>query len=284
MLIKNFFRGSNGILACVSFTLLFIGLLSCLVISGYWFSYYYPYGKHAEYTALATYYCTLLCLIFSLIGLVILIFILISYFIPQISENTIISGISVTFFTIFSILSIIAGLLCGVLGSFVINPNGLYEYEYGDPDYLKNYDAKCYPLLFYSFSNDLFDYVDEKNDIKGYAKWIVKIGKKISKDIKKFIKEVEEKTKYKMEDIVAEALDLCRMNNSCSVSTLVDYYFYYTNPSYNDSLCKEVGIPSFVFSIITLIGIVLFAVSCCCSGKNEDANPLSTSLIDKTIN
>ena len=276
MLIKNFFRGSKGILACVSFTFLFIGLLSCLVISGYWFSYYNPYGKHAEYTALATYYCTLLCLIFSLIGLVILILIFVSYFcIPQISENAIISVISVTLLTIFSIVSIIAGLLCGILGSFVINPNGLYEYSYPDPDYLKHYDAKCYPLLFYSFGNDLFDYVDEKNDIEGYAKWMVKIGKKISKDIKKFIKEVEEKTKHKMEDIVAEALDLCRRNNTCYVDKLVEYYFYYTNPSYNDSLCKDVGIPSFVFSIITLIGIVLFAVSCCCSGKDGDTHSLS---------
>ena len=168
---------------------------------------------------------------------------------------------------LFSIFSILTGFLCGILGSVVINPNDLYI-----DDEVPYFDGKCYPLLIDSFTGGMLDYALRENDAKGYAKWLVRIARKISKDLDDYMGS-------KAEDQIAKGIDECKRKDDYEsylcikeLEKEIDDLFYYANPKYNDSLCKDVGIPSFVFAIFVLIGLILFAISSCCIENGGDEN------------
>ena len=272
MLIKNFFKGSRKMIAYASMILIFIGMFSCFVISTYWFSNYTPYGAHGDILVKVIYYCLLLCFIFSLIGFLVLVLMFVSYFfIPKIAESSALSVTLVTFLTIFSILSIIASLLCGVIGSIEVNVN---EYL-NDEDKVKDFNGRCYPWLVSSIAIEMFEHAMETKDIKGFAKWIVKIARKISNDFKKAFDEIGNK---KAEESFVKVMEKCiaieDTDPHCFEDEMIEF-FVQDNLEYNNSLCKDVGVPSCIFAIFTLVGLILFAVSCCCKGNAGDERSLS---------
>lgn len=276
MFIQAFFIGPRKILAFISVGILFGGLLSCLIISSYWFSYYNPYASHADYTVIATYYCTVFCIIFSLLGLIVLIFIVISFFfISSFSKNSVITTIAVVLLTIFSICSIIAGLLCGILGVTDINPNRLY-------DDIKEFNPKCHTLLIDQIGANMYDYALSKNDAKGYGTWLYKLLSKIIPDWKNhFIDFFKNKFNVNMTDIEKndmvdyvqfwfdnEPIEITE-NHYYTFSAFNDILLAESKPKYSSALCSDVGVPSIIFSVVTLIGLILFAFSCCCSSEDK---------------
>ncbi|KAK8849902.1 hypothetical protein M9Y10_018491 [Tritrichomonas musculus] len=268
MIIHNFFSGKNQLFAFITAGILFAGLFSCLVISGYWFSYYNSYGKHAEYTVLATYYCTLLCMVFSLLALVVLIFMVVShFFLSFISENRLFSNIIVIVLTVFSIFSIITGLLCGVLGVTDINPNGLYD-DVENP----TFDPKCHTLLIDGFSGTMYYYAKEHNDAKGYGSWMYKILKKICPEVTKFLESYLQESELKPKEFIIYILQLSIDEDDVSGwAREVDTLLAESGAKYSNALCKSVGVPSFIFSIFTIVGLVFLAIFGCCA-KGDDAS------------
>lgn len=270
MIIHNFFSGKNQLFAFITAGILFAGLFSCLVISGYWFSYYNSYGKHAEYTVLATYYCTLLCMVFSLLALVVLIFMVVShFFLSFISENRLFSNIIVIVLTVFSIFSIITGLLCGVLGVTDINPNGLYEYV---KQVNSHFDPKCHTLLIDGISGSMYYYAKEHNDARGYGSWMSKILKKICPDIYKFLESYPQAMEKTPKEFIIYMLEqFMNENDDRGWAREVDALLAESGAKYSNALCKSVGVPSFIFSIFTIVGLVFLAIFGCCA-KGDDAS------------
>lgn len=296
MIIHNFFGGKNQIFAFITAGLLFAGLFSCLVISGYWYSYY-TYGVHADYTVLATYYCTLLCMVFSLLALVVLIFMVVShFFLSVISESRLFSNIIVIVLTVFSIISVLTGLLCGVLGVMDIDPNDNY-------DWLDNphFDPKCHSLLIYEFSRDMYYYARDHNDAKGFGTWMHKIVTKIYPDAKELISNISKEFDIKGKDLFISILQYAFENDDyvniteLTGSKLAAQIFGYENihieefmdytlagfdsedisyaAEYSNALCKTVGVPSIIFSILTIAGLVFLLIfGCCAKGDNDDAS------------
>lgn len=296
MIIHNFFGGKNQLFAFITAGILFAGLFPCLVISGYWYSFY-TYGKHAEYIALATYYCTLLCMVFSLLALVVLIFMVVShFFLSFISESRLFSNIIVIVLTVFSIFSIITGLLCGVLGVTDIDPKD--NYDWLDKS---RFDPKCHSLLIFELSRALYFYAKDHNDAKGYGTWMHKIVTKIYPDAKELISNISREYDIKEKDIFIDTLQYAFENDDyINVTELINSkivdvifgrdtfyiddfmdftlagfdseYIHYA-AKYSDALCKTVGIPSIIFSILTIAGLVFLLIfGCCAKEDNDDAS------------
>lgn len=251
MRISSVFEGSRSILVWVAIGLMGASLFVELVVTAYWWSYYHPFGIHYNYLVKATYICTLMCWIFSLIALLLLILIVVSYFvIKPLADSDALSTLIVVIFSIFSIIACLFGIICGALG--IIKPN--YTYISGSTTY--KYDCKCYTQLF-SHADEAFDYAYDNNKAKDYGEFMYKLLMKIVKD-----KEVKDVTKEEFLEGMAPIF--LETNKDLARKAFDEEMFELMSLNYNSNLCTSTGAPALVFAVILIVGLIVFACGGCC--------------------
>ena len=173
--ISAIYSGSCSILAWVSTILLGIGLLVELIVGAYWWSYLNPFGAHYGGQTYAQYVLTLMTWIFALISLVFLIFIVISNFlIPACADNGCCSCTLITFFDIFTIITMLIGLVTGIFG--------LLPYKYTivhiSPIPNEEFKLKCQADLVLHCTKAVKYTYENQDKLKDYGDWLYKFFKK----------------------------------------------------------------------------------------------------------
>lgn len=258
MKISGIFNGRRFILAYIAIATIGIGLLGEIGVTVYWWSYYHPFSAHSQRTVLDTYLCTMMCWIFSIFSFILVILTLVSKFIDSISNNQCASTSIIVFMIILTSISCLLGGLTGCLGFSTT------YFEFCASSECTKQNMKCYNTWVDSLHKKLFEYAHNNHKGKEYGEWIYKMTKKIVNDSDK-VDDLEE-------DLVTGVEYAVEKNSIDDFSSLVDKIYYSDYAVFNDSLCKTVGIPTLLFAIVELIGLILFCVAGVCCGASSAAD------------
>ncbi|KAK8838697.1 hypothetical protein M9Y10_032736 [Tritrichomonas musculus] len=257
MKIADVFSGRRFILAYISVGVIAVGLFADLIINALWFSYFNPYGGHSEGWMSAQYFCTLFSFIFSLLALVLVILIVVSYFfISAISENPLISLLISIIMIVFSIISIATSIYTGVYGSLS------FDHIHYSPDGGYVINAKCYNPIISSFTKKSFDYAYKKSQEEKYANWIYKIASKVIKDF--------DKSKEYKDQFVLSIATFVALNQPEKLESGIISLVWVRGREFNSSLCSSLGVPSIIFAVFQIVGLILLCIASFCGAKKDN--------------
>ena len=229
------FTGPKKNFILISLVILGIGLLADFITNVVWFSRIDPWYRYGSSSMKATYNSTCVCWFFSMIGLIAVAILLMSFFFiknlfSKISEGTSTSILTIVVITVLSLISLISAFVSASYGLKEFYSKEYFSRINDDDDDYGNYNIevpmnyKCYSYNEEEDYEQIAAYAFYKNKMNSYYKWQEKIGKKIYKE-------------YIYTDEDGDRA----------------YATKYTN-----YLCSEVGIPSLVFGIVQIIGLCLF--------------------------
>lgn len=262
MTLEQTFTGKCKCLLITSFVFLFLGLFPSFIISTTYFKRVHPWFKESD-TINFGYKGSLVCMITSLIALVLLVLMIVSYvFIKCCGSNK----SSECFFVFFII---VLGLICIASGCVLA-----YQTLYAQSDFVY---PLCYNDFIWGIKYDGLPYAMENNKLSDFIDWVIdflftvtvfKVDKPNKKEFKK-----KNNLIWSTEIMLADKISVSEEILDLKILFFIGNYTRGTGLM-NSKLCGSIGVPIVLFCFITFFGVLFFmCANCCdCCCRSSDTN------------
>lgn len=272
MTLEQIFTGKCKCLLYTSFVILFLGLFPTFIIATTYFRKVHPWLKESDLVGFG-YKGSLVCMILSLITLVLIVLMVVSYiFIKCCATNKCSDCFFSFFITILTLGSVVGG--CLLAFQTLYNP---YSYSIDDDGKIAFYPL-CYEDFITGIKYEGLSYAMDNDKLSEFIDWVIDFlfyvtVFKVEKPDKKAFKQKNNKiwtTEIKLADKFSareEILDL----------KMLVFIENYTRGQglMNSKLCGSIGVPIILFCIIAFLGGFFFmCANCCgcCCGQRDTNN------------
>lgn len=261
MTIRNTLGGKCKCCAFATIIMLALCLFSQLVISSYYFNKTNPWFLHGTTGATLSCMASIVTVVFSILSLGIILIILITYCCcKSCSKSKCCCILTTIFLILFTAVAIITGVITSITG--LANPSNEND---GDGE---NIFGQCYDYYISDISFSIREYAINNDKVDSFIDWIIDFLYLIVD----FNDKKVDKEEYKKNDInmigwkTAVATDTIE----AAIATFVTLY---GDGKLNSSMCIKYAVPELLFSLITVVLLIIYMANLCCGcccGKNND--------------